>query len=333
VVDLDRFLRSVVQVRNEGGGHDYDGGIRTFDCPFCGDAKGRGWLGVTGWGAGCWNSGCDAEPSLPGGAIEWARSVLGLRSRAETWQRLVRDFGSATVVPHAPAPRNADFCRIPPAARSFTYGSPMQIAFERFAWLQWGLHFRDLVRWGLLWCPHGRYAFRIVIPVVMGGAVVGFQARTIRRGVEPKYLTSSHGPESDPEAECGRPAAALLFNADGLREGRDALLVEGAGDVMAWERRGTGIPAVASLGVALTPAKIAMLRTARLSRAIVALDAEPAAQARAELFVDDLRAERVVAILGRWVGGKDAGSGAALWVDEGERGSLQLSEFVEKNRA
>jgi hypothetical protein len=320
-VDLDRFLRSVARVRNEGGGHGYEQGLRTFDCPICGERQGRGWIGVLGWGAGCWNAGCEAQPNLPGGAIEWARRALGFVSRAGTWKHLEQRFGGAVVAPLAPTPRGDDFCNFPEGSRTFSDGDALlsiRATFLSFIREQWGVGLDDAVRWGLRWCLSGRHAFRVIIPIVMGGVLVGFQTRTIRDGVKPKYLTSSNVVgRHTPEAECGRPAAAMLFNSDAFRQGRDALLVEGPGDVMGWHATNASPPAVALLGVAMTAEKIAVIRAARPSRVIVALDAEPAAQARALAHVDDLVAHDVPAVLGTWEGGKDAGSGATLVVRSG----------------
>jgi len=320
VIDLDRFLRSRVRVTNESGGRAYDTGLRTFDCPLCGDSKARGWLGTTGFAAGCFNPGCVANPQLPGGAVEWARRALRLQSRAEAWALLEREFGGATPAARTPLPRDPDFCRFPLGARDFdVYApSPLQSEFEKFAERQWGLSVVDVVRWGLKWCFHGALPLRVIIPVVMGGRPVGFQARTIKRGVEPKYLTSKYGKPSDPKAECARPAAAMLFNADAMRPLEDVVGVEGAGDVMGWHRVRRDTPAVGFLGVALTPAKLSIISSARPRRFIVALDAEPEARARALSHVEDLRAWRVNAVLGRWVGGKDAGSGASLSIEDGE---------------
>jgi hypothetical protein len=96
-----------------------------------------------------------------------------------------------------------------------------------------------------------------------------------------------------------------------------AVLVEGPGDVMGWHARQprTAMPAIGNLGTALTPQKIFMLGRARLGCLIVALDPEPEAQARALLYLDDLRAGGVPAILGSWEGAKDAGAGASLVYD------------------
>jgi len=149
----------------------------------------------------------------------------------------------------------------------------------------------------------------------MGKQPVAFQARTIRSGVEPKYLTSHWGQKNDPRSECGRPARALLFNYDGLLSYGEALLVEGPGDVMAWSQR-EPLPAVALLGTMLTPEKLSLLREKGLKRVIVALDAEPEAQRRAQTHLEDLEAWGIPGVLGHWRGGKDAGMGASLEVEE-----------------
>lgn len=320
MIDLERFVRSRVRVLNDTGGRGYDSGLRTFDCPICRESRGRGWLGVTGWGAGCFNVGCTASPHLDGGAVEWARRVLGLATRGEAWGVLERDFSSDRVVARPSASqRSADFCRLPVGSRPFEYppASPMQREFDLFVGRQWGLGGGSSLGWRLRWCMTGWYTWRVVIPVVMGDQVVGFQARTIREEIEQsKYVTSRHGPESDLLAECGRPAAAMLFNADALRAGCDVLVVEGAADVMGWAARGDRHHvAVGLLGVALTPEKLSLISLARPRRAVVALDDEPAALRRAAAHVEDLRAWGVEAVLGRWSGGKDAGSGASLVIN------------------
>jgi hypothetical protein len=323
-VDLERFVREVRRVRNDAGTRGYDRGVRTFDCPLCGDAGGRGWVNVSIWTAGCFNSGCVAEPRLKGGAVEWARQVLGHATRGEAWGKLARDFGGASVVSYAPDPvRGPDYCTFPEGMRRFdTTPSPMQRTFEVFVRSQWGLSPSDAREWGLGWCLLGPYSSRVVVPVVMGGTPVGFQARTVREHKEPKYLTSTSTPSEGHPAECGRPAGAMLFNIDAVPAEGEALVVEGAGDAMAWHRgaRWRSPTAVALLGVALTPEKLALLAARRLERVLVALDDEPDAQARALGHVEDLLAWGVPAARCRWTGGKDAGSGASLAEVPGDGG-------------
>jgi hypothetical protein len=311
VIDYDRFVRSHVAILNEGGTRGYDQGIRTFDCPFCGDTKGRGWVGEHG--AGCFNTGCEASPTLPGGLIGWAGRILR-KTRGEAYRYLVEHFSTK----HAPQitlhPRGEDWCRLPAGTQPFDdelFGEvhPSQVAFERFMRVQWGLSREDAHRWDLGWTTSGRHSQRVVIPIHYRTHLVGFQTRSIT-GAQPKYLTSQHGPEADPQAECGRPANALLFNADAIQPGKPVVLVEGAGDVMGW--RHPTVPAVAVLGTALTAQKIKMLQVAHPTFVVVALDAESEAQVRAAVYLADLRSGGLLATQGAWIGGKDAGSGAAL---------------------
>lgn len=320
-IDYEKFLRSRVEIRNESGARAYETGLRTFDCPLCGDDKGRGWLGVTRYAAGCFNPGCDAEPQLEGGALEWARRALGLLTRGETWRALEKEFGTEVpVVPEAPRPRSEDWCDLPKSARPFTAPNPLddsvpplEAPFAEFVARQWGVDRYEAKRWDLHYAASGRHAWRVIIPITMAGALVGFQARHIQNGI-PKYLTSEYGFVGDERAECGRPASALLFNADAIAAGREMLLVEGAGDVMGWHRTERDTPAAGILGIALTPAKIAIIKAARPRRVIVALDAGAREQQRAMAHVEDLQTWGLEAVAASWEGGKDAGSGARLVV-------------------
>lgn len=339
-IDLDAYLHTRVTVANDEGGRGYEYGIRVFNCPLCDDRSRRGWMSVTRWVAGCFNLGCIAEPRLDGGAVEWVRRVEGFTTRGRAWGRLVQ-FPIRRFSPVRPVrPRNPDWCTLPaPLAFSTPdLAGVVQKKFSAFVHAQWGLTSQDEARWHLGFCLRGRHAWRLIIPIREHGQTIAFQSRAIMAGVEPKYLTSEYGARGEPGAECGRPAAGLLFNLDAVVPERPTILVEGAGDVMAWDRhrgvrggdsravetsdgtttaseRVETAPAVALLGTALTPEKIAMLHQKTAGgRIIVALDAELPAQRRAVAHVDDLVAWGIPADLGAWVGGKDAGSGARLVV-------------------
>lgn len=320
-IDLEGFLRQHVHIRNDHGGRGYDRGVRIFDCPLCDDKRGRGWMNVALWSTGCFNAGCFAEPKLEGGAVEWTRRVKRLATRTEAWSWLRTVWGtSAPLKPPAPTPRGDDFCHMPPEARVFSASAtplsalPLEKTFLWFVLRQWGLTPGDARTWELRYVVQGRYSQRVIVPIRMGGQLVGFQARTIMER-EPKYLTSEYG------TECGRLAAEMLFNLDGVADENEILLVEGAGDVMGWHRQAQGgagrrPTAVGLLGVALTPGKLALLAEKRPERVVVALDAEPAAQQRTLQHLEDLGAWGMTAALGHWRGGKDAGAGATLEVVE-----------------
>lgn len=314
-IDLDKYLRTKLRILNDTGGRGFDTGVRTFHCPFCRDNKGRGWIGLAYWQAGCFNTGCIACERLEGGALEFVRRIENLRMRTDAYMMLKNKFGTARTITYTPAPRETeDFVRWPEGMRKFvSSGGPFQKSFEVFIRKQWGLTLADALAWGLGYTVVGRYANRVIIPFVQGGVPVAFQARTIGDG-EPKYLTSRHGPKSDPKAECAKSAAEMLFNFDRVPEGGDVVLVEGVGDVMGWHRGNLGRIPVASamLGLSLTPEKLALLDDRHVGRVILAPDAEVGPTWQLDDLRDKLTARDHDVVLGTWIGGKDAGSGATL---------------------
>ena len=347
---LDGYFAQRIGFTNETGGRNWDGGTRILAvCPACGEME-KAWLNsISGW-VKCFRASCDLNSGAWG--LDLVRRQEGFRTRSEALVWLRREFPATGLFlpPAPPPPRYDDWCRLPqafvpvPAAGTpyWTRTKPSHLLEEAvaFARRQWRLSVPDLVRWGVGYCTRGRYAWRLVIPVVLGGRLVAFQARTYRGG-EPKYLTSAHGKQGDPGAECGRPAEALLFNLDAVREGSDVILVEGPGDVMRimwWEggssvggrgfsfrdRGGAsdetvGSVSIALLGTALTDEKTALLAAKRPGRVIVALDR--GAEREALTVAEKLAAWGLQTAIGVWVGGKDAGSGARLDVIGG--GSLR----------
>ena len=317
-IDLESYLVSRVAVKNATyGSRGYDQGVRTFDCPLCGDDKERGWMNVERWTAGCFRAGCEAEPRLRD-ALEWVRLVEKFPHNGKTWKFLFENH-RRTGLPRKlvlPTWDNSvsDFCRLPFMRHiSGDKLAGTSSVVKNFLERQWGLTLKQAATWGLGYCLAGRYEGRIIIPIRMGGKVVAFQARSYNRR-EPKYLNSIAGPESDPKSECSRPTRAVLFNVDGVKPGEEILLVEGVGDVMGWHKNNpTRWPhAIALLGMGLTPEKTAMLIALKPKRIIVGLDAEREALKRAKEYVRTLSGHHLDAVVGMWEGGKDAGSGATL---------------------
>lgn len=323
-ISLDAYLASRLTILNSAhGARGYDQGVRTFNCPLCHETKGRGWMNVERWTAGCWNAGCEAEPRMLGGAIAWIARHEGFTARGATWAYL-KDAFPSTGVNVAGTARGAeedDFCRLPVEYRRLSALGPgfpvIAQPMLRFVATQWGLTASQAAAWGLGYCFSGRYASRVIIPIIMNGVVVAFQARTWR-GDEPKYLTSHAGPHADPLSECARPARRIMFNLDGTLEGDEILLVEGPGDAMHWHRgsRERSPHAVAILGMALTPEKLSMLAEINPGRVIVALDNEPEAQKRAMTHIQDLVTWGLRPAVGLWRGAKDAAAGATLEMHE-----------------
>jgi hypothetical protein len=316
MIDLEAYLRTrAVGVRNAEGGRGWEEGVRVFDCPFCGDAHARGWWTLNAQAAGCFNAGCVAEPRLAGGVVEWVQRRERLGSRGESWRWLVREFS----VPSRPTatrtlpPVREDFCRLPPSS-ALTADSVHAREALAFASRRWGIDAAIADTYGLRACVRDRHAWRIVVPIYSHEGPIAFQTRSFR-GRTPKYLTARAGPADDPRAECARRAAQYLYNLERVWPGHDVLLVEGPGDVLGWATRTQDLVAVGLLGVLLTEERIALLRTVRPRRLYVALDAEPAAQQRARMLVEDLEAWEFEAQSGTWEGGKDAGAGARLRVE------------------
>ena len=333
--DLDAWVRARVGITNVDGGRGYENGVRTVACPLHGDSGAHGWLNIErGW-AGCFSPECDASAGLP--AVEYVRRVEGLRTRASAVAFLLAEFpGVGPPPPPKPVARYDDWCEtvgmpliaVPPISRGASRLEPIL-----FCGAQWGLNVGVVDQMGLRYCIFGRYVWRIIIPIVMGGQGVAFQARSYRGG-EPKYLTSKWGKRGDLGAECGRPAEALLFNLDAVQERSDVVIVEGAGDAMRWDSKGeicggaaqsgqasdgkgraadkNATVAVALLGTALTGEKAALLAAKKPRRVIVALDAEPETAGAQRDAVETLWAMGLDAVEGRWVGAKDAGAGARL---------------------
>jgi hypothetical protein len=277
-------------------------------------------------------------------ALEYVRRTEGLRSWGEAKVYLLQHFPAlGPVAPLRPIDRYEDWCSLPKGFLAIPRAWRTSILLDEaraFAAKQWGVSAWDLNRWGCGVCAVGRYAWRLVIPIVMEGRLVGFQARTMRRG-EPKYLTSRYGDREDPEAECGRPADAMLFNLDAVTEGCDVILVEGAGDAMALAHDASGgrsgaaageagrapgfgnaVP-VALLGLTCSAEKGALLHKKTPGRVIVAVDAEPEAEERGRITAEMLCTSFGLTVsLGLWKGAKDAGAGGQLQTREPVRETL-----------
>jgi hypothetical protein len=217
------------------------------------------------------------------------------------------------------------------------YGSLTHYELERFAAKQWNLSADALGRWFAGVCLRGRYTYRVIIPITMGQTLVAFQARALG-SAEPRYLTSHFGMHDDKNAECGRPAEAILFNYDALQPGDHALLVEGVGDAMNWHERPTvnvasldvvaarfadpesltapmirPVRSVALLGTTLTDEKAALLCAKSPATVTLALDPGVPQETRLRLQ-GDLRAWGFIVREGIWLDAKDAGAGASLHV-------------------
>jgi hypothetical protein len=262
---------------------------------------------------------------VDGGAFEWIRGVEGFQTIGRTVAYLRESFPARGKVRTSPKPPESyqDFCRFPKESMLFGFDAPLlQVPYVDFAKRQWGLDLQDLKEAQARWCSSGYYAGRIIFPIVMGGKVVAFQARSKNELAQAKYLTSRFGKSEDPTAECGRPADALLYGVDEVEEGDEILLVEGIGDVLALRmarRRGIPCPQscpVGLLGVQLSSEKIAILGRLVPKRVIPALDTEAETEEIAEEAARALMAWGIDSAVGVWKGAKDPGAGGRLEIKE-----------------
>lgn len=308
--DLDAWARARLTVHNLEGGRGHEDGVRIVSCPMCrdGDPKGHGWVNVLKHRGACFRPDCEAHGGF--GALEYVRRVEGFRTRTEAlaWLRIEHPLVGPQPV-FRPRPY-ADWCELPREFRPIERDSRSVVQAEAcaFAFRQWGVRVETLVEARAGFCPSGRHAWRIVLPIVLGGKLVAFVSRTFRGG-EPKYLLAKRGELGELGAECGRPAEALLYGLDDVRPGTPVLLVEGPGDRLRWwqDHRSEQTP-VAVLGAHLGEERLALLAARRPGLVIAAEDADGAAGGWAEALL----AWGFAARRGSWAGGKDAGAGAQL---------------------
>ena len=147
-------------------------------------------------------------------------------------------------VPEIKLPGNFHTIREPQAAEGLAYlvsrGIPVELA----------------ERYGLMYCPAMR---RVVFPVYSDGQrLVGYQARAVDPGVEPKILTSSPFPRN----------RALMFE-QRLKGSKHAVLFEGPFDALKGHLCGGN---VASMGKKVGDGQLELLRKAGVERLYLFLD-------------------------------------------------------------
>lgn len=132
---------------------------------------------------------------------------------------------------------------------------------------------------------YDRFRERLIFPIRdKDGRIVGFGGRALG-DARPKYLNSPQTPIFDKSANL----YALDLAQDAIRKSREAVVVEGYMDAIAAHQH--GFPnVVASMGTALTPAQVGLLRRS-VDRIVLALDSDAAGQLATVRGLDVLRAE------------------------------------------
>uniref|UniRef100_A0A6M3LI92 Putative DNA primase n=1 Tax=viral metagenome TaxID=1070528 RepID=A0A6M3LI92_9ZZZZ len=120
----------------------------------------------------------------------------------------------------------------------------------------------------------GKFAYRIIIPVILNGQIVNFTARDVTGIQEPKYKNLSNEKAVIPIKSC-------LYNLDSVKN--DVIICEGVTDV--W-RVGNG--AIATMGTEYTSAQLELLMEKEVRRAFVLYDTD--ANKKAEKLANTLSA-------------------------------------------
>lgn len=114
---------------------------------------------------------------------------------------------------------------------------------------------------------------RIMFPILsVSGRVIGFGARVLGEGVEPKYLNSTESPIFAKR----RTLYGVDRARDEIRKRREVVIVEGYTDLISLDRAGV-TNTVAACGTAFTPDHATVLRR-MTRRAVIVPDGDPAGQ-------------------------------------------------------
>jgi len=234
------------------GGEEY-----RVNCPFCGDTRFRLHIGhrvntadpATGARFGvnlacCFNDGCDLNADAP---PEWRRA------RCEQLRDMLKPYiargmnlrTTRAIAAHKPR----EMCL--PAVHQPLHELPAHHPAMQYLTRR-GFDPAILASESeLYYCAHDRNPFvsgRIIIPIRMGGKLVGSQARVVAEPVadEPKYYTAP-----------GTPKSRVLYNYDHAKETMFGVIVEGPAD--AWK---VGPQAVAILGSSLSQTQLGLIGSA-----------------------------------------------------------------------
>jgi hypothetical protein len=130
------------------------------------------------------------------------------------------------------------------------------------------------VNWGIQGTgPFSEYPHRVFLPISRNGKPVSWTARTVLKGVEPRYQTAQDHQKSYSEKK-------LLFGQDKFK-GNAVIVTEGPFDAI-----NLGFGAVALLGLAYNNEQLHLL--SRYARRVIALDSSDEAQRVADKLCEDL---------------------------------------------
>lgn len=250
-VRVDPFTRRR-RVNVVGGGEDYK-----VCCPFCGDTRYRleishAWLVPNEDGVKlglsvvrCYNDGCDLNTTAPIERRRWCHERL--QNMLKPY--IVRAHG----IQLRPARHMAELKELElPANRQPLHELPDHHPAVIYLRDERGFDPARLAQeFELYYCVHDPNPFvteRIIIPIRIGGKLVGWQARKAGKPVadEPKYWTAP-----------GTAKSRALYNYDRAKETPFGIVVEGVTDV--WR---IGAQGVATLGSSVSQTQFALMTAA-----------------------------------------------------------------------
>lgn len=226
------------------------------DCPFCDDTRARLGMNSRTKLFHCFN--CDAA----GNVLGFLMRVLGMTYEAATEMILAgrsRRRGLTELRARVEVHRTVNTARAIELPTEFEpLVLPETARSHRFwRYLRRRGYSDDLIRqYGIGFARAGRFAWRVIIPVVLYGQLMTFIARAVSQEQRPKY-------RSPPDANNSR----VLFNLERVAGRETVVLVEGAFDALR-------IPdqAVATLGTHLSQAQRTLLLRAGVRRVVICWD-------------------------------------------------------------
>jgi DNA primase len=203
-------------------GEEYDvrGNEYRINCFKCGEKTGNLEINLlSGW-FHCWKCGYSGRQ-----LIKILKDHLGYAPKIEEYvseDELRRFKPFEKEEPEEEAPK---FKGLPEGFVPFTGKETFQGEMA-LNWLLKRMTFESILKHRIGYCLSGKYRDRIIVPCYENGDVVYFSARSIANRVKPKYLNPD-------EAEFGGEGKGkVVFNIEGARKDRQAVLCEGVFDAM-----------------------------------------------------------------------------------------------------
>lgn len=257
-------------------------------CPLCGDHKPRLYINrLTGrWM--CFH--CDEKGGLEAFLME---ALLYDPIQAGRLMAQMRD--EAPTARRERAPVKPTEIEWPPFAMSF---EEEKVDGRYWSYLvDRGIAANQIAQYDIRWCPVGKYAERVIIPIMMGGVLRGWMARLIREPV---------GKEQKVLHPLGMKSSLLLFGLDDVAPDSAVVLTEGPFDAL---RIGG---AVATMGAKMSPQQRHLLQERGITTVVILYDGDNSGRRAAKRVGRELVAAGFTVEIANLPDGVDPGSATML---------------------